>query len=164
MKDGIVVLQLMSVEMWRNVPGLKWTVSYWHGECSLLTSYCMLLLATPIIVTHPKSVVSKEGGTKIFLSCSAYDFGIDHVQYNWEKYHPSDGRWIRLSRRHRRKKLIFSVITEEDEGVYHCIATNSDGSVVSNNATITVYGELKFYRHTINFKTYDSVCDKSSQP
>jgi len=39
-------------------------------------------------------------------------------------------------------KLIFSVITEEDEGVYHCIATNDDGSVESDNATITVYGEL----------------------
>jgi len=33
------------------------------------------------------------------------------------------------------------VITEEDEGVYHCIVTNDDGSIVSDNATITVYGE-----------------------
>ena len=33
------------------------------------------------------------------------------------------------------------MITEEDEGVYHCIVTNDDGSVVSDNATITVYGE-----------------------
>ena len=39
-------------------------------------------------------------------------------------------------------KLVFSVITEEDEGVYHCIITNDDGSVVSDNATITVYGEF----------------------
>ena len=30
---------------------------------------------------------------------------------------------------------------EEDEGIYHCVVTNPDGSVVSDNATITVYGE-----------------------
>ena len=40
-------------------------------------------------------------------------------------------------------ELIFNSIKEEDEGVYHCIVSNEDGSVVSNNATITVYGELK---------------------
>ena len=38
-------------------------------------------------------------------------------------------------------KLIFTVIMEEDEGIYHCVVTNHDGSVVSDNATITVYGE-----------------------
>ena len=30
-------------------------------------------------------------------------------------------------------KLIFNVITEEDEGVYHCIATNHDGSLYSGS-------------------------------
>ena len=38
--------------------------------------------------------------------------------------------------------LKFSVVTEKDEGVYHCIVTNDDGSVISDNATINVYGEL----------------------
>ena len=37
--------------------------------------------------------------------------------------------------------LEFSFIAEDDEGVYHCIVTNNDGSVVSDNATISVYGE-----------------------
>ena len=37
--------------------------------------------------------------------------------------------------------LKFSVITEEDEGVYRCVVTNDDGSVISDNATIHVYGE-----------------------
>jgi len=123
----------------------------------LFAYYCMLLLATPVIVTHPKSVVSKEGGTKISLSCSAHDYRVGHVKYNWEKYHPSDDKWIRPSVRHSRAKLIFSVITEQDEGVYRCIATNSDGSVVSGNGTITVYGELKLYTHKINFKAM-TVC------
>jgi len=34
-----------------------------------------------------------------------------------------------------------TVIMEEDEGVNHCVVINHDGSVVSDNATITVYGE-----------------------
>ena len=37
--------------------------------------------------------------------------------------------------------LTFSVISEEDEGVYRCVVTNDDGSVMSNNATIHVYGK-----------------------
>ena len=34
---------------------------------------------------------------------------------------------------------------EEDEGVYHCVVTNDDGSVISDNATIRVYGEYILY-------------------
>ncbi len=66
------------------------------------------------------------------------------IHYQWEKYQPSDGSWITPSNRVvniTSPELIFSVIREEDEGVYHCIVTNDDGSVVSDNATITVYGE-----------------------
>ena len=67
-----------------------------------------------------------------------------HIHYQWEKYQPSDGSWINPSYRVvniTSRKLIFSVIREDDEGVYHCIVTNNDGSVVSDNATVTVYGE-----------------------
>ena len=76
------------------------------------------------------------------LQCLATGMGLIH--YQWEKYQPSDGSWIKPSNRVvniTSPQLIFSVIREEDEGVYHCIATNDDGSVVSDNATITVYGE-----------------------
>ena len=38
--------------------------------------------------------------------------------------------------------LKFSNITEDDEGVYRCVVTNDEGSVISDNATIVVYGEL----------------------
>jgi len=70
--------------------------------------------------------------------------GIPTIFYKWEKYQPSTDSWTRPSSRAfniTSPKLIFSVITEEDEGVYHCIATNHDGSVVSDNATMTVFGE-----------------------
>ena len=39
-------------------------------------------------------------------------------------------------------KLKFSVITEEDEGIYCCIVSNDDGHVISNYVNITVYGML----------------------
>ena len=29
---------------------------------------------------------------------------------------------------------------EEDEGLYRCIASNDDGNVFSDHATVTVYG------------------------
>ena len=76
------------------------------------------------------------------MFCSAT--GMAPIYYKWEKYESSNDSWIRPSYRAASitsPKLIFSVITEEDEGVYRCIATNDDGSVVSNNATISVFGE-----------------------
>ena len=79
--------------------------------------------------------------SKCTLECLAT--GMGPIQYKWEKYQSSNNSWIRPSHRAvniTSPKLIFSVITEEDEGVYHCIATNNYGSVVSSNATITVYG------------------------
>ena len=76
------------------------------------------------------------------LQCSAT--GMGPIHYQWEKYQPSDGSWIKafsIVVNITSPKLIFSEIREEDEGVYHCIVTNDDGSVVSDNATIIVYGE-----------------------
>jgi len=42
-------------------------------------------------------------------------------------------------------KLIFNLISKKDEGVYRCNVSNDDASVVSNNATLTVYGELNSF-------------------
>ena len=79
------------------------------------------------------------------------------IQYKWEKYQSSSNSWIRPSHRAvdiTSPKLIFSVITEEAEGVYHCVVTNHDGSVVSSNATITVYGKysymLQLFSHNVS--------------
>ena len=102
-----------------------------------------MLLATPTITSSPKSTTVRAGSKNTNpLWCTAT--GMGPIHYRWEKYQPSDGSWITLSNRvvnTTSPKLVFSVITEEDEGVYHCIVTNDDGSVVSDNATITVYGE-----------------------
>ena len=65
------------------------------------------------------------------------------MYYQWEKYYPENDSWVNFSHRvenHTSPELIFNVITEEDEGIYRCTASNTDGTVSSNNATITVYG------------------------
>ena len=86
------------------------------------------------------------------MSCSAV--GMTPINYQWEKYHSSNNSWISPSHRAvniTSPDLKFSVITEEDEGVYRCVVTNDDGSVMSRNATIRVYGECS----VALFKPYD---------
>jgi len=88
------------------------------------------------------SVIRENGVNVVAMECMAS--GVGAIYYRWEKYMSSSNSWIKPSRRAvdtTSSKLIFSLITEEDEGVYRCITTNDDGSTMSNNATITVYGK-----------------------
>ena len=56
-------------------------------------------------------------------------------------------------------KLKFSMISEKDEGIYHCVITNDDGSVTSDNATITVYGMyIPVYTYTYVVMYYIYLC------
>ena len=78
----------------------------------------------------------------VAMSCSAT--GIGPIYYRWEKYNPIRDTWRNPSSRargYRQQRLKFNVITKADEGVYRCVVTNDDGSVVSNNATLHVYGK-----------------------
>ena len=96
-----------------------------------------------MITTQPTSDTLRVGYEGIALWCSAN--GTGPISYHWEKYQSSNDSWINPSHRvvnNTSPKLIFNKISEEDEGIYHCIVTNDDGSVVSDNATITVYGKL----------------------
>jgi len=111
----------------------------------ILTIY-LVFIALPVIMKQPLSSACKLNNKSCELEC--YATGIGHIKFKWEKYQSSSNNWIRPSHRViniTSPKLIFSVITEEDEGVYHCIATNHDGSVISDNATITVYGKLRVF-------------------
>ena len=79
------------------------------------------------------------------------------IYYRWEKYHLSNNSWISPSHRvvnNTSPNLNFSVITEEDEGVYHCVVTNDDGNVISDNVTVRVYGEYSVYLATSFGVTY----------
>ena len=102
-------------------------------------------VALPNITEQPVSQTIKEGDLNIVaLNCLA--IGMGPIYYQWEKYHLSKNSWVIPSHRSRAvsttsPNLKFSVITQEDEGVYRCIATNDDGSVISVNASVKVYGE-----------------------
>ena len=103
-----------------------------------------VVTAVPNIIKQPKSQTFKVRDVEITaMSCSAV--GIGPIYYQWEKYNSSNGGiWISPSNRSiniTSSELKFSIITEEDEGVYRCIVTNDDGAVISDNATIGVYGE-----------------------
>ena len=74
--------------------------------------------------------------------------GAGHVHCLWQKYDPYSNAWIPVSSRSLNDTLPylnFSTIAEEDQGIYHCIVTNYDGSVTSDNVTITVFGKYVGY-------------------
>jgi len=92
---------------------------------------------------QPASTKSRERNDQsAVMSCSAN--GMGPIHYRWEKYESASNEWIRPSHRVvniASSKLVFNAITEEDEGVYRCVVSNDDGSVVSDDATLTVYGK-----------------------
>ena len=88
------------------------------------------------------------------MSCSAV--GMGPIYYQWEKYNSFNNSWNSPSHRAMNitsPDLKFSVIREEDEGVYRCIVANDDGSVTSDNATIHVYG-----KNSVLLARYHTVC------
>ena len=103
----------------------------------------IIVTALPNITTQPVSITIREGDLNVIaVSCLA--IGIGSINYQWEKYHLFNNSWISPSHRAvniTSPSLTFSVITEEDEGVYRCVVTSNDGSVLSDNATVHVYGE-----------------------
>ena len=107
-------------------------------------SICILFsIASPIIITQPQSQTFKDKEKNI-LTLWIIATGIGPIYYQWQKYDHFSNNWIAPSTRADNTtslNLTFSVITEEDEGLYRCIASNDDGSVVSDYANITVYGK-----------------------
>ena len=102
-----------------------------------------LLLAMPNIIRHPVSMaVSKNSEQVDTLSCLAN--GLEPLNYLWQMYQSTSDSWTRPSVRAvniTSPKLVFSELTEQDIGIYRCIVFSDDDHVVSNNATITLYGE-----------------------
>ena len=79
------------------------------------------------------------------LECLAT--GFEPLNYLWQMYQSTNDSWTKPSVRAvniTSPKLVFSKLTKEDEGIYHCIVFSDDDSVVSDNATITLYGELQY--------------------
>ena len=100
----------------------------------------------PTIIRHPLSMAFSKNSEQVStLSCLAN--GLGPLNYLWQKYQSANDTWTRPSDRVvniTSPKLVFGKFTEEDEGIYRCIVFSEDDYVVSDNATITLYGELKF--------------------
>ena len=78
--------------------------------------------------------------------------GVGLMDYLWQKFDANTDSWIPLSSRAinaSSPNLNYSMITEEDQGMYHCIVTNYDGSVTSDNVNITVFGTYVGYYKSI---------------
>ena len=82
----------------------------------------------PEFTSHPQSK-ALYSGDETFFSVAAN--GSAPISFQWFK----DGEAIEGE---DYEKLELMEITEDDAGVYHAVATNSEGSVASNNATLEV--------------------------
>ena len=99
---------------------------------------------------QPKSQTVKEKETNVLALWIAAT-AVGPIHYQWQKYDTHTNSWISPSNRADNitsPNLTFNVITEEDEGLYHCIAGNDDGNVSSLDARITVYGKLYSHKYT----------------
>ena len=100
--------------------------------------------AIPTIVQQPVSVTLRENSEQVStLSCLAS--GLEPLIYLWQMYQSSNDSWTRPSVRAvdiTSPKLVFSKLTQEDEGVYRFIVFSDDDNAVSDNATITLFGEF----------------------
>ena len=94
---------------------------------------------------HPSSVTTNEKGNAI-LSCNATS--IVDITFHWKKFNNDNDTWgplpssTNLVGMNTMTISSFFDIQQSDEGSYRCTTSNSAGTSASNNATITVYGEL----------------------
>ena len=101
-------------------------------------------IASPVINKQPKAQTFKDQERNI-LALSIAATGIGPIYYQWQKYDTFSNSWVAPSSRAENitsPNLTFNLITEEDQGLYHCIASNDDGSAISDDANVTVYGKL----------------------
>ena len=102
--------------------------------------------AIPNITQQPISVTLRKNSEQVTtLQCLAT--GSEPLNYLWQMYQSTNDSWTKPSVRAvniTSPKLVFSKLTEQDEGMYRCIVFSEGDSVVSDNATITLYGELQY--------------------
>ena len=91
-----------------------------------------LFIVLPQISTNPNDVTVLTGRSSR-LTCSALG---TELKYQWLRNDKSlpgtNSNMLRLTK-----------INESNEGIYKCMVSNKGGDVVSNPATVTVYGKLE---------------------
>ena len=105
--------------------------------------YTYICVVSPAITSQPVSCVSRHNERNV-LAFEIVATGVGHIYYLWQKYDSNSDSWISVSSRavnDTSPTLNFKVITEEDQGIYHCVVANYDGSVMSDNVTIAMFGK-----------------------
>ena len=89
----------------------------------------------PSITTHPRDVtIPLRSATN--LTCSADGDGT--LMYSWERR--SGSSWTTVSNDNTTSYTTDTTLTI-GQYMYRCIVSNEAGSVMSNSATVNVYGE-----------------------
>ena len=107
-------------------------------------------LVPPVFILHPEANTTNLMGDAE-LSCTANS--IASVIFSWQKLINNTWEPLPSSTSLFVENTTFSstiynstirsiFIQQSDEGSYRCIASNSAGTSISDDATITVYGEL----------------------
>ena len=86
-----------------------------------LTRAILLVVAPPKIFGLPNLITKLEGST-VSLRCLAK--GFPYIDYKWIKQEPSK----QLTRTVSGASLVLTNVTENDEGVYTCVASNDVGN------------------------------------
>ena len=152
----------MTVGVLPSVLGWKWIVS--SNIFMNVVNHITVSTASPIITLQPTSRTFKYNKRNA-LVFEIVATGVGQIEYLWQKYDPFTDSWIPVSSRainDTSPTLNFSVITEEDQGMYHCIVTNYDGSVASDNVTVTVFGKLQLIVVVWNSKHAMPKCIRSN--
>ena len=96
-----------------------------------------LSIDRPVIMDHPtnNSVPIGRGAT---LTCKA--IGTGSLVYSWQRSSGSSSSWTTVSNNNT-TSYTTDITLAIGRYMYRCNVSNEDGSVVSNNAIVNVYGE-----------------------
>ena len=90
----------------------------------------------PVIIEHPTGD-DVPLNNRITLTCTAN--GLGTLRYSWERL-SSSNNWTTVSN-HNITSYTTDTTLAIGQYMYRCRVSNEAGSVVSNNATVNVYGE-----------------------
>ena len=100
-----------------------------------LCMYVCIYLGPPSITTHPRDVTIPQRTTTTLI-CSAT--GSETLMYSWERR--SSSSWTTINNANS-PLYVTDTTLNIGEYMYRCRVSNEAGSVVSNSATVNVYGE-----------------------
>ena len=101
----------------------------------LMNIFLTLATSPPSITTHPRDVTIPVGSTTT-LTCSADGDGT--LMYSWERR--SGSSWTTVSNDNTTSYTTDTTLTS-GQYMYRCIVSNEAGLVMSNSATVNVYGK-----------------------